>query len=508
MNNSTKKTLFDGTEWTVEMLNQIWAEVDKVGKRLGLDYYEPQIEIITAEQMLDAYSSHALPQMYDHWSFGKSFVRNENAYKSGKTGLAFEVVINTNPSIAYLMETNTATVQTLVMAHAICGHATFFKNNYLFKEWTDADTILDYLNFAKKYIKECEEKYGQDEVEELLDACHSLQRFGVDKYKKPRLTKEMERLRGKERDDHIDKTFNDLWRTTPRGGPVEKLGTGRIEHKKPQDKEVVYNEENILYFIEKNSPILEEWQREIIRINRKIAQYFYPQMQTSLMNEGFACLIHHTVMTELHEQGSLTDGAYLEFLSNHAGVIMQPDWNSKYYSGINVYALGYAMMIDIKRICTNPTEEDQKWFGHLGICGSNWLDTIKQIVANYRDESFVLQFLSPKVIRDLGLFNIRLDSKGCPDFAEVVAVQDDEDILAVREALSAQYDLSRSVPQIEVHSVDWQGDRVIELHHITKNNQLLKYEEAKKTLRAVEQLWGFDVRLKYYDISGERLDDV
>src|SRR6204780_5168306 len=97
-------------------------------------------------------------------------------------GLAYEIVINSSPCISYLMEENTATMQALVIAHAAFGHNHFFKNNYLFKLWTDADGILDYVNFAKTYSARCEEKHGQTAVERTLDAAHALMSHGCHRY--------------------------------------------------------------------------------------------------------------------------------------------------------------------------------------------------------------------------------------------------------------------------------------------------------------------------------------
>ena len=141
----SKKLLFTGSEWDIALIEKMWKTIEGVARKMGFDPYKPQIEIITSEQMLDCYSSVAMPVMYNHWSFGKTFIQNERQYNKGMQGLAYEVVINTNPCIAYLMENNTATMQALVLAHASIGHSHFFKNNYLFKKWTDADTIVDYL---------------------------------------------------------------------------------------------------------------------------------------------------------------------------------------------------------------------------------------------------------------------------------------------------------------------------------------------------------------------------
>ena len=167
---------FAGNEWTFDLLREIDTQVHEIAvNKYKLDIFPNQIEVISAEQMLDAYSSGAMPVMYPHWSYGKSFSVNEHLYDTGQQNLAYEVVINSNPCISYLMEENTMTMQTLVIAHACYGHNSFFKGNYLFRQWTQADAIIDYLVFAKKYVMECEEKYGFDAVEEVLDAAHAIQ---------------------------------------------------------------------------------------------------------------------------------------------------------------------------------------------------------------------------------------------------------------------------------------------------------------------------------------------
>lgn len=495
MGTKMNKPLFTESEWSIELIDKTWKVIDKIAKeKFGLEYYPPQIELISSEQMLDCYSSHAMPLLYNHWSFGKSFLQNEKSYKKGQTGLAYEVVINTNPCIAYLVENNTMTMQTLVMAHALAGHGSFFKNNYLFKGWTDADSILDYLKFSKNYIRSCEEKYGVDRVEKLLDACHALQYNSVDKYKKPKTLKaEVQYQREKARQEYEEQMFNDLWRTVP-----------KKEEKAPRSSIGELPEENILRFIEKHSPVLETWEREICRIVRKISQYFYPQMQSSLMNEGWACFIHHTIMTEMHDQGHITDGSYLEFLHSHSGVVAQPNWTRKYYSGINIYALGFAMFQDIKRICENPTEEDRYWFPD--ICDTDWLETTKSIMENYRDESFVLQFLSPKVIRDFKLFILHRDEE--LDHLRVDATHDDDDILKIRRALADHYDINKKVPKIEIVDAAMKTDRWLYLEYATENGRLLDYDSMKDTVGHIRKLWGFNVKLSNVDINGKEVDDV
>ncbi len=489
------KLLFKGSEWDIALIERMWTTIEKIARKMGFDPYKPQIEIITSEQMLDCYSSVAMPVMYNHWSFGKTFIQQERAYSKGIQGLAYEVVINTNPCIAYLMENNTATMQALVLAHASVGHSHFFKNNYLFKKWTDADTIVDYLKFARNFIKTCEEKYGEKRVEQLLDACHSLQNHSIDKYKKaPSLKQELKKQRSKQWENYFEQTFNDLWRTVPKN-PVSKS---------EMSEQNQFPEENILYFIEKNSPILEDWEREILRIVRKVSQYFYPQRQTQLLNEGFATFTHHLLMTEMYDQGLIDEGSYLEFLQSHTGVVAQRGWESKHYSGINVYALGFAMLTDIRRMCENPDEEDAKWFPD--VVGKPWLETILGIVENYRDESFVLQFLSPKVARQFKLFSLKIQED--TGYFQVGATHDDDDFLQIRKTLAEQYDLSRQIPQIEIVDVDWKGDRWLYLEHRTKNNQRLEYSDMKKTAQHIYKLWGFTVKMEYKDLEGNLLNEV
>jgi spore cortex formation protein SpoVR/YcgB (stage V sporulation) len=147
--------------------------------------YPNQLEVITAEQMMDAYASVGMPMIYRHWSYGKQFISTEKNYKRGHMGLAYEIVINSDPCIAYLMEENTMAMQALVIAHAAYGHNSFFKGNYLFRMWTDASSIIDYLVYARHYIAECEERHGIDAVEDLLDSCHAMMNYGVDRYKRP-----------------------------------------------------------------------------------------------------------------------------------------------------------------------------------------------------------------------------------------------------------------------------------------------------------------------------------
>ncbi|MBN9474286.1 MAG: SpoVR family protein [Bordetella sp. SCN 67-23] len=479
------------SEWTFELIQRYDEAIGQVAREFGLDTYPSQIEVITSEQMLDAYASVGLPIGYPHWSYGKEFIRNEQAYRRGVQGLAYEIVINSNPCIAYLMEENSMAMQALVIAHACYGHNSFFKGNYLFKQWTEADGVLDYLVFARKYVMDCEEKYGIGTVEATLDSCHALMAHGVDRYRRPHpISYREEMQRQAEREEYARQQYNDLWRTVPTRDHVEREGKPSVFPPEP--------EENILYFIEKYSPSLEPWQKELVRIVRKLSQYFYPQTQTKVMNEGWATFWHYTLLNRMHEKGLVNDGFMIEFLQSHTNVVAQRGFDQRGYGGINPYALGFAMMQDIRRICENPTPEDRKWFPD--IAGSDWLKTLDFAMRNFKDESFIAQFLSPRLIREFRFFAIA-DHESNPKL-EVEAIHDDDGYRRVRRLLADQHNRDMQVPDIQVVRYNRDSDRSLVLRHVTMRGRPLQAEDADQVMKHLARLWGFKVRLEEVDAEG------
>ena len=208
------------------------------------------------------------------------------------------------------------------------------------------------------------------------------------------------------------------------------------------------------------------------------------------MNEGWATFWHYTLLNTMYDRGLVTDGFIMEFLQSHTSVVYQPSFDQPYFNGVNPYALGFAMFTDIKRICEDPTEEDKRWFPD--IAGSDWLKTLDFAMRNFKDESFILQFLSPKVIRDLKLFCIVDDDK--EPVIEVTAIHDDSGYQAIRVALSAQYNLGNREPNIQVYEVDVRGDRSITLQHQQFSRRPLG-EHTDEVLKHIHRLWGFDVHL-------------
>lgn len=480
---STRTPISTGSEWNFELIAQYDQAIGRLADEFRLDTYPNQIEVIRSDQMLDAYASIGMPLGYHHWSYGKHFVEMERSYQRGHMGLAYEIVINSNPCIAYLMEENTMTMQALVIAHACYGHNSFFKNNYLYRTWTDAGSIIDYLVFAKHYIAQCEERHGVEAVEQMLDSCHALMNYGVDRYKRPHpISPDEERRRQRERAEYIQRNLNDLWRTVPRARAMDEQDDAHF----PKDPQ-----ENLLYFVEKNAPLLEPWQREIVRIVRKVAQYFYPQRQTQVMNEGWATFWHYTLLNALYDEGKVTDAFMMEFLSSHTGVLYQPGFDSPHYSGINPYALGYAMYTDLRRICESPNDEDREWFPEYA--GAPWLEVLDHAMRNFKDESFVLQFLSPKVMRDLRLFGV-VDNDQEAEY-EIAAIHDSGGYRKVRELLASQYNLSDREPNIQIVAADIRGDRSLTLRHTQQHRRTLN-TESNEVLKHLHRLWGFPVHLE------------
>lgn len=498
----SKLVIDSRTDWTPDILRRAWDEIAIISEEElelvpGKDLYPNQFEIVSAEQMLDAYSSIGLPVHYNHWSFGKEFLQSQKSYEKGHMGLAYEMVINSNPCINLLMEENLAYMQVMVMAHAGVGHNAVFANNVYFKQWTQAGSIIDYMLFARDYIRHCEERYGEREVERVLDACHSLASHAIDKYKRkhrPKLTEEQRLKALMVEDDRRQRELDIILQRTKIVEADEKalqLDEGDFMEE---------DEENLLYFIMKKSPNLARWKREILRIVYKINQYFSPQGPTKTLNEGFATFSHFYIMERLEQKGIITPDAYMAYLHNHSSVVYQPDYSSRHYSGPNPYALGFAILRDVKRICENPTAEDKEWFPKL--IGKRWQDAVKEAAFEHRDDSFIQQYLSPKVIRDLRLFTVSINYDQDEDFghsrakAKVSEIHDELGYANIRTALARSKERINYVPQIVVKGADLEGDRTLYLEYEPYMNRELDETDAQEVLEYLDALWGYRVDLK------------
>lgn len=488
------------TNW-LELVEKVQAiiAVDKY----DLDYYPNSVEVITDGQMLDNYSSIGMPiSPYEHWSFGMQRIQEEQAYQSGKMGLAYEIVINTDPAIAYCMEKNTPLMQMLVIAHASFGHNSFFKGNHLFKNNTKADTILHDMKNMRDFVRDCEEKYGYREVEKLLDACHALESHGVNRYKKPRPKDPSVLAARRKRDleDRFSKPHaNDLYDKLKPANDFNDAG-------KKYDPNVIpiAKEENLLTFFADNAPHLPGWKREIMHMMANKAQYFYPQMQTQVMNEGWASFWHHTILHDMDDMGLLNDAHMLEFKASHSNVLFQPEFDSPYFSGrMNPYALGFAMFQDIKRICMEPTDEDKKYFPNIAGNG-DWLTTFKDAMENFKDESFIEQYLSPNVMREFNLFAYKDDEN--EETLEITGIHESRGFQKVREVLASNYRLADIQPVLEVTEYHHKTDRRLVLTHTSYNDKPLEEKDFNEVLRHMYQLWEHPIVVESIDLEDNLLD--
>jgi stage V sporulation protein R len=221
-------------------------------------------------------------------------------------------------------------------------------------------------------------------------------------------------------------------------------------------------------------------------------------MQTKVMNEGCACFVHHYIMYALYDRGLVGDGTMLEFNHMHANVLTQPDFDDQRYTGLNPYALGFAMMEDIRRICVAPTDEDREWFPAIAGC-DDWKGVLKDAWADHRDDSFIQQFLSPQLIRKFRLFALCDDEND--DHYTVTDIHDERGYRLVRERLARSYDIGCVEPNIQVVDVDLLGDRHLHLKHYVHNRIPLAEKSRDAVLLYIKRLWGYDVTITGRDVS-------
>ncbi len=477
-------------DWTNESLKQTWEIIEKIGRdEFKLDFYSPYFEVVTFEEMLQIYTT-SFPIMYDHWSFGMEYENLYRQYKNNRMSIAYEVIFNTNPALCYLLDTNSPVMQGLVLAHASCGHSAFFKMNTFMRENTNAKLIISFMKNMREFVADCETKYGHKRVEQILDVCKSLSLYAIDKADKVELTaKQKEKRRLKRlREEELD--FDLL--------VTEIDGSSSTESPQVVDKPL---QENILKFIAKYSPTLKQWERELILMFCKTEQYFYPQRLTKMINEGFASFWHYNIMQRLSELGYLNDGDMLEFLHSHTSVLCQRDHDHPGYSGVNPYKLGYEIFNEIKRICTNPTEEDKKYFPDL--VGKNWIDEVNFAATNFRDTSFILQYLSPKLVRDFKL--LKVEDNSSEDFYKIKATHGDEDFREIRASLAEQYNLYSNIPDIRVEGAALKGSRALFLTIKEGKDQRVEAQSLKDTLELMKKLWPYKIKCKYQTFDNEIL---
>ena len=412
---------------------------------LGLDFYPQEYEIIGFNEMLGYEAYVGMPSKYPHWSYGKSYEKNKTLYSLNLTGLPYEMVINSDPCLAYLMRENTLLLQILTMAH-VYGHNDFFKNNRLFKEGTRAKYTLEMFKLDGEIIREYinSPSIGYEKVERILDAAHAV------RYNVSRVVGRKEKT-----DAEIKKGLIEDYKKA-----IEDKGILDVDKKidPPNlDKIPLEPYDDVVDFIIEYGN-LEEWERNILKIVKRETEYFIPQIETKIMNEGWASYWHYTILKELH----LEEGLHFEFLKRHNDVV------APMVGGLNPYYVGFKIFEDL-----------DKKYGR---------DKIFEVRSLDRDASFIRRYLTRELCEELNLFQY---GKRSFDFV-IEEVADEMGWEEIRDNLSFTCGIG-SIPYIRVIDLN-KRDNTLTLEHIYDGRELeLVY--AKETLKYLQALWGHKVRI-------------
>lgn len=421
--------------WTTSDLLHWDEKICRVAEDLGLDWHPIDYEIIDYQEMMGAMAYTGLPTHYRHWSYGKEYERTHTLYNMGQTGLPYEMIINSNPSIAYLMRENDLHIHVLTMAHCI-GHSDFFKNNRMFDE-TGPDHIIDQFKAAAKYVRKLIEdpSIGIDNVETILDAAHSI------KYQVPRFSG----IKYKTRDELLQ---------------IEKEMMTKDDSYAPNLSRVPLRPEyNLLKFIAEHSQRLQEWERNLILIVEESSKYFIPQALTKVMNEGWACTIHYKIINELN----LPDNLHLPFIKLHNQVVRP------HLGQLNPYHLGFKLF---EKIIDEGGFEEAKM--------------VREV---HNDISFLRFYLDEDFMRQQNYFSysFKKDKKSIT----IDDVADQDGWLAVRDEMINNIGLNR-IPVVYVDEI--KDGNVLSLVHEHDGRDLdLPY--ATKVYENIKSLWGDEVRL-------------
>jgi stage V sporulation protein R len=453
-----------GSDYDVADLERWNERILTLVERFGLDPFPQEFEICDYEDMLSYMVYSGMPSHYPHWSFGKSFEKLKTLYEYGVSGLPYEMVINSNPSIAYLMHDNSLALHVLTIAH-VYGHNDFFKNNFTFRstraEYT-IETFKGHANRVRQYIED--PSIGLEKVEAILDAAHalSLQCRRNLAIKKPTAVEERQMK---------------LEESEPPADPFSAIHRRR-QHVQPDlDKVPLYPDEDLLIFVRDHHPQFAEWEKDLLTIVHEQAQYFVPQIETKIMNEGWASFWHKRILDTLE----LPQQLQLEFIVRHTQVL-RPTPGS-----INPYHVGMKVWEDIEKRWDHPTAEEIEEYGPRKKTSKEKLFEVREVE---RDTSFLRRYLTEELIRELNLF----EYKARGNEHVVTRVADEDNWRQIKETLIQNVGTG-TLPVIKVIDSDYTHNRTLLLKH-AHDGRDLQLEYAEKTLKYVHQLWGRDVALE------------
>lgn len=439
-------------------------------REFGLECYDQEFEVCDHSEMLGYMAYSGMPSHYPHWSYGKSYEKLKTLYDYGVSGLPYEMVINSDPALAYLMRDNSLLLQILTMAH-VYGHNDFFRNNFTFKT-TRAEHTISRVKAQGSRIRSYIEdpSIGIDKVEAVLDAAHAVslqcrRNLAIHK-RSPEESRQVLIERAKPPDD----PFRSIHR--------------RVEYKEPDLRRVPLEpDEDLLLFVCDHNPHMAEWEKDVLTIVHESAQYFIPQIETKIMNEGWATYWHKRILDSLE----LPQDLQIEFIVRHNQVV-RPTPGS-----VNPYHLGLRVWEDIRRRCDEPDPGEEP----PDEAAKNGTDALFAVRAVDRDASFLRRHLTERLIRELNLFEYRAQGEN----VVVSEVADREGWRPIKETLIKSVGMG-SVPVIRVVDSDYDQNRTLYLVH-EHDGRDLQLEYAEKTLSFVHRLWHRDVALETV-IEGSR----
>jgi len=439
-------------------VEQIW----EIALRFGLDPYPTNFEIVPATVMYEV-GSYALPGRYSHWTFGKAYQRMKTMYDFALSRI-YEVVINTNPAYGFLLETNSPVQNQMVIAHVL-GHVDFFKNNIYFSK-TNRRMVESVSTHAQR-IMDYEFRHGRRTVEEFLDAVLAIEEhIDPNFFIRHEVSAEEEKRRAEHRP--AEGRYDDLWSLD------KTVNTAAPANTDAKDVRAGLPQKDLLFYLMENSPVLQPWQRDVMAMVHEEVEYFIPQMQTKIMNEGWASFWHARIMREL----DLSDNGHIEFADLHSAVV------SPQKGKLNPYYLGYKMFENIERNWDDPSAEDREKFGRNGGDGRAKIFEVREVES---DVSFLRNYLTEELCEELDLFVYELVEEETWTISEKRWER-------VRDQLVANM-TNFGFPYLQVEDGDYNGNRELYLKHCYEGTELdLRY--ARKALEHVQRLWGRTVHLE------------
>ncbi len=436
------------------------SEITEIATGFGLDFYPMRYEICPSE-IIYTFGAYGMPTRFSHWSFGKQFHKMKLQYDFGLSKI-YELVINSDPCYAFLLDSNSLVQNKLIVAHVL-AHCDFFKNNIRFNN-TKRD-MVESMSATAERIREYEILHGKKEVETFLDALLAIEEHIDPSLMRPKLAWTME---DEEEEEEIKPTatqYDDLWNLDNKGKPKKS-------NIKKRKKFPPRPEKDIMLFIEQYSRDLTDWQRDIMTMIREEMLYFWPQLETKIMNEGWASYWHQRIIREL----DLSSGEAIEFAKLNAGVV-QPSRTS-----INPYYLGLKVLEDIEERYDNPTEEMIR----LGVKPGSGREKMFEVREIESDISFLRNYLTKDLVMREDMYLFQKQGK---DYKIV-----DKSWEHVRDQLVSMR-VNGGFPYITVNDGDFMRNGELYLKHWYEDIELdLKYLE--KVMPYIYQLWGRPVHME------------